>query len=475
MTKKNTMKLKILLFAFILTSSFSIAQQPCDCETALVKLITKIENEYPGFEDKTTDKLRYLSFKEKMISDSKNTSKVECLKLLRSYLDYFRDKHIYLQNSDQPQNNLEKEIYYSKVKITLEAFNKYLRNTNDKLEGVWKTSTYKVGILKSENQYQAFIIDADNEYWKPYEIKFHLLKDGKANYYMQDHSLYEDTYKVYDSCILYFSKLQTAFVKEQADFMLSKEQIEAKVNQIEGFYFEKLTDKTTLLTISSFMYNNVDRIEKLIMNNSDLLENSENLIVDIRNNGGGTDIAYQKLLPYICTNPIRLIGAQLLATQALIDGLQNWMDNLPDEEQYQADKERIKKNIETYRKNLGEFVGSDSKAVYIDTIKPSVHSPAQIVILANKGTASAAESFIYKAKQSKKVKIMGTPTGGVLDYGSARSFNFGCNNYSLSLPTYRSLRLPEYPIDNIGIQPDIYLDKYVEDWIRFAVDYLEKK
>ena len=469
------MNLKIFLLIFILTSSFSIAQQPCNCETALTKLITKIENEYPGFEDKTTDKLRYLSFKEKMISDSKNTSESECLKLLRSYLDYFRDKHIYLQKSDESQNKPEKELFYSKVNITLEAFKRHLRNTNDKLEGIWKTSTYKVGILKSGDQYHAFIIDADTEYWKPYEIKFILLKDGKANYFMQDHSLYEDSYKLHEGCILYFSKLQTAFVKEQPDPLLPKEQIEAKVSQIEGFYFEKLTDKTALLRISSFMYNNVERIEKLIMNNSDLLDNSENFIVDIRNNGGGTDMAYQKLLPYICTGPIRMIGAQFLATQGLIDGLQNWMNNLPDEEKYEADKERIKRNIETYRKHLGEFVGSDSIPVYIDSIKQAAHSPAQIVILANKGTASAAESFIYKAKQSKKVKIMGTPTGGVLDYGSSRNFNFGCNNYSLSLPTFRSLRLPEYPVDNIGIQPDIYLDKYVEDWIGFAIDYLEKK
>ncbi len=33
--------------------------------------------------------------------------------------------------------------------------------------------------------------------------------------------------------------------------------------------------------------------------------------------------------------------------------------------------------------------------------------------------------------------------------------------------------LPDYPIDNIGVQPDIYLDKSVENWIQFAVNYLE--
>ncbi|MDN3691404.1 hypothetical protein QWZ06_03570 [Chryseobacterium tructae] len=41
------------------------------------------------------------------------------------------------------------------------------------------------------------------------------------------------------------------------------------------------------------------------------------------------------------------------------------------------------------------------------------------------------------------------------------------------MPTYRSFRLPVYPIDNIGIQPDVYLDETVEDWITFAKEYLE--
>lgn len=43
------------------------------------------------------------------------------------------------------------------------------------------------------------------------------------------------------------------------------------------------------------------------------------------------------------------------------------------------------------------------------------------------------------------------------------------------MPTWRSMRLPDYPIDNIGIQPDIYLDNSVKDWVAFAVDYLENK
>jgi hypothetical protein len=36
------------------------------------------------------------------------------------------------------------------------------------------------------------------------------------------------------------------------------------------------------------------------------------------------------------------------------------------------------------------------------------------------------------------------------------------------------MRLPDYPIDNIGIQPDIFLDRFVNDWIEYAKNYLEQ-
>jgi hypothetical protein len=37
------------------------------------------------------------------------------------------------------------------------------------------------------------------------------------------------------------------------------------------------------------------------------------------------------------------------------------------------------------------------------------------------------------------------------------------------------MRLPDYPLDNIGIQPDVFMDKYIEDWVQYALDYLENK
>jgi hypothetical protein len=332
------------------------------------------------------------------------------------------------------------------------------------MEGIWKSGAYKVGIVKMNNEYEGFILEADTLYWKPGEIKFRLFENGKANYYLRDHSLSEETYELADGWILYFN--YSKFTKEYPKPNLPDEVIKAKLEELDGCFFKMVTEKTALLCLSSFEQNYVERIKKLLTDNRKSIENSENLIIDVRNNLGGVYDAYADLLPYILTNNIRGLGMEFLATQTLIDGIGEWYD---DEES----KKKAGVWISMFKRKMGEFVNTDSTDFYISEIKPVKHSPKMVVILVNHRTASSGEAFVLDARQSKKVKILGTPTYGALDYGSAMFFDFGCKNYRLMMPTWRSMRLPDYPIDNIGIQPDIYLDKSVKDWVQYAVDYLE--
>jgi C-terminal processing protease CtpA/Prc len=247
---------------------------------------------------------------------------------------------------------------------------------------------------------------------------------------------------------------------------LTEDQIESRLEAIEGFYFIKLTDKTSLLCISSFEDPYVERIERIVSENQQAIENCENLIIDVRNNLGGTYDAYDEILPYIVTNQNREVGTEFLVTQTLIDGVEAWFDD-------EAGKEKARRWIDMFKGNIGKFVNTDTSDVYVNKIQIAEHSPRQIAVLANKRTASSGEAFVLEAKQSKKAKILGVPTYGAIDYGSATPFDFGCPDYQLMMPTWRSMRLPDYPIDNIGIQPDVYLDESVEDWVQFAVDYLE--
>ena len=83
---------------------------------------------------------------------------------------------------------------------------------------------------------------------------------------------------------------------------------------------------------------------------------------------------------------------------------------------------------------------------------------------------------------SKKVILFGNhSTAGVLDYSNAVSTNFPSGKYQLTFPMTRSQRLPENPIDNIGIKPDVIIpfhdteqlyDK-LDIWVYFVKNYLE--
>jgi hypothetical protein len=463
------MKSNIIALLVLVISLSAYSQENCDCEQSLSQLIQKMESEYPGFREKTADTIMYRDFKDRLIRESQDGVNAGCYDLLKRYLSYFRDPHVSLTQTNIEQDKKTDQTDNTssdKVSITLDQFHKHILSSDDELEGVWNSSYYKVGILRVNDEYQGFIIEAQNPSWHPNEIKFRLTIDGNADYYMGNHSLEEDSYELHDGCILSFKNLSSAFIKELPEPKLTEDQIESRLEAIEGFYFIKLTDKTSLLCISSFEDPYVERIERIVSENQQAIENCENLIIDVRNNLGGTYDAYDEILPYIVTNQNREVGTEFLVTQTLIDGVEAWFDD-------EAGKEKARRWIDMFKGNIGKFVNTDTSDVYVNKIQIAEHSPRQIAVLANKRTASSGEAFVLEVKQSKKAKILGVPTYGAIDYGSATPFDFGCPDYQLMMPTWRSMRLPDYPIDNIGIQPDVYLDESVEDWVQFAVDYLE--
>lgn len=60
---------------------------------------------------------------------------------------------------------------------------------------------------------------------------------------------------------------------------------------------EKLNDSTLLMTMTDF--NDPDAIRKMVEENQDLLHSTDNWIIDVRVNYGGSDASYYRLLPYI--------------------------------------------------------------------------------------------------------------------------------------------------------------------------------
>lgn len=283
-----------------------------------------------------------------------------------------------------------------------------------------------------------------------------------------------------DSCIAVLQDY-ISFFKDEHIFLQSRTKSDVKQEDtpVKNEIAEKEVDSKMIngnifyIRLSSFQYANVALVAELVKQNKKNIEQCKAMIIDIRGNGGGTDDVYQPLLPYVLTNPLRIMSVEFFATATLVNGLRDYaIQNIKKDTANEI--RRIDEDLKEYRENLGKFVLYGDNKVIIDSIKINKKGPSQVIILSDSNVASAGENFLFSCRQSKKVKIMGVPSMGALDYGSIREFKFGCDNYELYLSTYRSTRLPGYPIDNIGIQPDVYLDESIKDWIDFAVQYINQ-
>jgi hypothetical protein len=445
-------------------STVCLSQNNCDCNEAMTGLISTVEKSYPGFEEKSRDKVLYTNFREALLSKSMTTGESGCEKLLKEYVSFFHDGHISVFATGSSVSANQGTGRSDTVTYDPAAFRERIRTSPDRLEGIWSSFSYRVGISRHDSGYVGFIIEADTNFWKPGEIKFRLYPGGRADFYLRDHSLSEETYRLVDGWILCFNG--SNYIREFPEPGIPAEERKRRLDEAEGFYFKKLTARTALLCLSSFRQEFAGRINNLVDSNLETIESVDNLIIDIRNNGGGVYEAYSGLYPFILTDPLRGLGQEFLVTPTLMDEIEGWFDDAEGKQMARQWKAK-------FAGRTGEFVNPDTTDVYVDTVKPAARSPRQVILLLNRKTASSAEAFALDARQSKKVKLMGTPTYGALDYGTATFFNIGCPNYKLMLPTWRAARLPDYPIDNIGIQPDIYLDPSVTDWVKFCLDYLE--
>ncbi len=464
-------KLIHLLALLLLTLPLHAQQANCSCSEALKKLMDKVEREYPGFSVKTKDTSLYQGFKQTLHRQAGGQDDKGCQSILKSYTDFFKDPHLWVGSNGAPFKATA-STSNERLAIDFKDFEQKLQTTPDSLEGIYTMPGYKIGLKKVQpREYVGFIIEATSQAWQPQDIKFRLLANGDFSYALMDRSLQKGQYQSFYGTVLFLEQIQVVLTKQVPKPRISQAKMERLREELEGFYFKKLSENTSILKLPSFEYQHLQTINRLLDEHKTLLEASKNLIIDVRGNPGGTTDAYQKLLPYLSGTSIRHTGTEFLATQTYIDNLEAYKKSLDKN----TPTPGIDQQIQTLKANLGRFVNfnASGKSTSVETITVAAKSPQQIVILANKGTGSSAEYFLFIAKQSKKVKILGAPSYGALDYGNAYLIEFDCPPYQLFMPTYRALRLPEYPIDNIGIQPDLYLDSSTKDWVSFALNYLE--
>ena len=477
------MKKGLLIILTIFLSRLTSGQN-CNCADNFVWLKETFEKNDAGFQY-VIDKKGEADYKKHTDIYTEKvktiTDKELCAEALLEWLRYFRRGHLWLQSIAKKETDGKDKVDNNKIRLQYKDWEKYAYDEKEfntyisqlkapSLEGIWSSPPYKIGIRKVNSEYIGFVLEADGIYWNKTQVKFKIKdENGKlsATYFMQNHSASEiKEVKLIGSNYL---SMEFVFLKRLSPTFPVDISIDRflKYQSTSIPLFEKFSDKTVILRIPSFDGSAKKQIDSVIMANMQTITKTENLIIDLQNNGGGSDGSYEKLIPLIYTNPIRIVGMELLSTPLNNKRMEEFAD---DPDASADDRKWAREAADKLNKNLGKFVNLDSSIVNIETSDTIYTYPKKVGIIINGGCGSTTEQFILAAKQSNKVKLFGTTTFGSLDISNMYSVKSPCNELELGYCLSKSFRIPDFTIDGKGLQPDYYLDNEIPkyEWLDFV-------
>jgi Peptidase family S41 len=465
--------LTVLLFISYIKT---ISAQNCTCTNSLNILQQKIEDNYAGFSDRVTSKSKSqyneLLIQLKRKAQKLNTGK-ECEALLKNYIDFFKDNHLYLEN----RYNTEKKDVQTKA-LPFDNSSTYfqqLPQPMNELCRIWKSDSYELAIVPAQTQgyFDAVVLNSKNENWKKGMVKMRL-QNIKGNFYQIDYTTGDfEAFKT--KAVLSKNILDILSVGLfEKTFPAVNDMIHAADYQSvfpdSDIKFTFPNDSTAVLFLGSFGNHYEALVDSLMLAYKNELEKRPYWIVDISYNGGGGTGTYKSLLPYLNTNGIKRSGSYYRLSKENVEKLELFLSAnkaLPP-----AVKSFFSTLITEGKKKPGSWYFEPGKTFNFSKVEPN---PKQIGVLVSNNTASSGEIFVMDAKQSKKVTVFGSQTHGMVDYGDGFTYTIGCDSIIVSIPTRKSEYLKYVRYENIGLSPNV---KIAQDEVMpyyFIMKYFEEQ
>jgi len=214
-----------------------------------------------------------------------------------------------------------------------------------------------------------------------------------------------------------------------------------------------------VMRLPSFDADAASQIGALLKQRRNVLRSHRSWIIDVRGNAGGSDLAWQSLMPYFNVRSTTTFGVEFLATP---DNIQSTVRMLDAAAPGSGAVPLLQATVAKMRNAApGSYVRVDERLGTRDWATTDYGKaddgmlPREVVVLVDSRCASSCEEFLLNARQSWRVKLFGQNSAGSLDFSNLRPHALPSERRGIWYATSRSLRLPALAVDGRGISPDI--------------------
>lgn len=283
-------KTHLVLLLVIITNSCFSQEKNCNCIDELNNVAEQIK--YAKSYKDQISKVKEADFnkwKIKIEQEIENDSLIEffCIGYLQKYISFINDRH--------------NEIYFvpEKISSNVPTYPKpidTLQTVNDKVSGKYYAGTNEI-LVKKENDsiWYGITLHSNSGEWTEGKIRLQIKKNVDGNFelfeYYQNGSLfYQNNVKITNG------RIHSTFWNKQNKYFFNKNFQENFTYQPINSSFDYVGIKTLKRTThlmkeaAAFYSNNLKKMTK------------ENLIIDLRNNGGGSTKQAETLLNYLKHN-----------------------------------------------------------------------------------------------------------------------------------------------------------------------------
>ncbi|MFD1173181.1 S41 family peptidase [Oceanobacillus picturae] len=394
------------------------------------ELVNIMHRDYAGYIDKKGwDHPKHYEDKIQELESKGELTPTLFSEIVQDYLLDFKDPHLFfnlLETNSQKEydNGFRVRRYEDKLYVTSRT------NENRLKQGEAILSLDEIPVLELVEKHQRELMEkkAEREDWRKVISKYNVAEviDTKGNIRSLELKKYE----------------KAAYKSEHT--------------------IERIETNTLLMTLSDFWDH--APINDLLEKHQEDLANTNNLIIDVRLNLGGSDHSFNNLQKFLFPSGVNKIDLSFYNMKVnctntnadlMIHSIEEELQKMEDSE-YREELKQWKE--ETWEKHRGVgFVNLNKENAMEEYEITGVDIPKNIVVLADNYCGSAGDIFVYLCKQSPKVTVLGRPTKGVNDYSNL-SVKRWEDQFELMYATSRLDQLDtRKPDAEQGIKPDVYI------------------